>query len=175
MVDIKTESEYIGSSKIMTIDDAVKKIGVKGEKADKFKTEVSEKQDNLFTDIMSVVFGWKIQPNGDKKLVSKLPNGKIIFPDRSEQSESVQPGIPYICLVYERDREAFAKICSEEYQPKIFIHGTRMITMVWRDDSGNIRRVVPHENSYEDRLVSAIKQMEKLKFPSVRIVFRVNQ
>jgi len=169
------ESEYIGSSKIMTIDDAIKKKGVSGDAAETFKNEVSEKQDNLFTDIMSVVFGWKMQPSGDKKLVSKLPNGKIIFPDRSEQRETVQPGVPYICLVYEREREAFAKICSEEYQPKIFIPGSRMLTMVWRDDSGKIRRKVPHENSYEERIVAAVKEMEKLKFPSVRIIFRNNQ
>ena len=171
----EVESEYIGSSRIMTIDEAIGKKRVSGKDAEKFKDEVSEKQDNLFTDIMSVVFGWKVQPNGDKKLVSKLPNGKIIFPDRSEQSESVQPGVPYICLVYEREREAFAKICSEEYQPKIFIPESRMITMVWRDESGKVRRVVPHENSYEERLVAAMKEMEKMKFPSIRVIFRGNQ
>jgi len=169
------ESEYIGSSRIMTIDEAIGKKGVSADAADKFKEEVSEKQDTLFTDIMSIVFGWKIQPNGDKKLVSKLPNGKIIFPDRSEQSEAVQPGVPYICLVYERDREAFAKICSEEYQPKIFIPGSRMLTMVWRDEKGNIRRKIPKENSYEERIVAAVKEMEKMKFPSIRIIFRDNQ
>ncbi len=67
----------------MTIDEAKEKKGVSGTAAKEFETEVTGKQDNLFTDIMSVVFGWKEQPDGGRKLVSKLPNGKIIFPDRS--------------------------------------------------------------------------------------------
>ena len=171
----ESESEYIGSSKIMTIDEAIDKKGVVGSAADKFMEEVGQKQDKLFKDIMSVVFGWKNQEDGSRKLVSKLPNGKIIFPDRSEQRENLEPGVPYICLVYEREREAFAKVCSEEYQPKIFIHGSKVVTMVWRNDSGEIRRKVPHENTFEERIVSAVKEMEKLNFPSVRIIYRSNQ
>ena len=169
------ESEYIGSTKIMTIDEAIIKKGATGKAVKTFKEEISGKQDNLFKDIMSVVFGWKIQADGSKKLVSKLPNGKIIFPDRSEQHEKVEPGVPYICLVFEREREAFAKICSEEYQPKIFIPSSRMLTMVWRDNSGKVHRKVPHESTYEERIVSAVKEMEKLGFPSIRIIYRKNQ
>ena len=169
------ETEYIGSTKIMTIDEAIGKKGVSGKDAETFKSDIASKQDNLFSDIMSVVFGWKIQEDGGKKLVSKLPNGKIIFPDRSEQKEKVEPGVPYICLVYEREREAFAKICSEEYQPKIFVPSSRMLTMVWRDKSGKIHRKVPVEDTYEDRIVYAMKEMEKMGFQSVRVVFRKNQ
>ncbi len=182
------ESEYIGSSKIMDIDEAIKKKGVSGKAATEFVDEIAGKQDNQFTSIMSVVFGWKAQPDGSKKLVSKLPNGKIMFPDRSEEVEHIEAGVPYICLIYERKdeldakgnvirqgREAFAKICSEEYQPKIFVTKSRMPSMVWREESGKVRNKVPHGNSYEIRMISAIKEMEKLGFPSVRVVFRSNQ
>jgi len=169
------ESDYISSTKIMSIDDAIKKKRVAGESAESLKEDIASKQDTLFKDIMSVVFGWKIQEDGGKKLVSKLPNGKIIFPDRSEQQEKIEPGTPYICLVYERDREAFAKICSEEYQPKIFIPSSRVLTMVWRDENGNIKKKMPKENTYEERLVSAIKEFEEMKVPSVRVIFRKNQ
>ena len=169
------ESEYIGSSKILSIDEAKQKVGVSGEKAKEFEDLVLSKQDHLFEDIMSVTFGWKTQEDGSRKLVSKLPNGKIIFPDRSERTENVEPGVPYICIVYEREREAFAKICSEEYQPKIYIPTSRMPTMVWRTKSGNVRRKVPFGNTYEERLVAAMKEMEKLGFPTIKVVFRGNQ
>jgi len=184
------DSEYIGSSKILSIDEAKERKGVVGDSAKEFEEQVINKQDSQFKDIMSVVFGWKIQPDGSRKLVSKLPNGKILFPDRSEQLETIEPGIPYICLVYERKdetnpktgevlnpgREAFAKICAEEYHPKIYVPSSKMPTMVWRDrESGKIRRKVPVANSYELRMITAIKEMEKLGFPSVRIIFRENQ
>ncbi len=100
---------------------------------------------------MCIVFGWKLQPDGSKKLVAKLPNGKIIFPDRSEQG-AVEPGVPYICLVYEREREAFAKVCSEEYQPKIYVQSNRIVTMVWREPSGKVTNKVAIGNSFEERL-----------------------
>jgi len=170
-----TDSEYIGSSKIMSIDEAKEKKGVTGKDATEFEEEVTSKQDNLFTDIMSVVFGWKEQPDKSKKLVSKLPNGKIIFPDRSENIEKVEAGIPYICLVYEREREAFAKVCSEEYRPKIFVQANGLVTMVWRDKGGKIKHKMFHGDNKEERLLSAMKEMEKLKFPSISIIFRENQ
>ena len=169
------DSEYIGSSKIMTIDEAKKKAGLSGEDGDKFEKEVINKQDGLFKDIMSVVFGWKVQPDGSKKLVSRLPNGKILFLDRSERGKNIEPGVPYICLVYEREREAFAKVCSEEYQPKIFVPSHKMPVMVWRDKSGKTHRKVPVGDSYEIRMMAALKEMESLGFPSIRIIFRANQ
>ena len=173
----------------MSIDEAKERKGMLGEAAKEFEEDVVNKQDSQFKDIMSVVFGWKIQTDGSRKLVSKLPNGKIMFPDRSEQIETIEPGVPYICLVYERKdelnekgeiiqqgKEAFAKICSGEYQPKVYIQENRLVTMVWREkDSGKIRRKVPVENSFEERVIFAIKEMEKLGFPSVRVIFRGNQ
>ncbi|GAH23332.1 unnamed protein product, partial [marine sediment metagenome] len=110
--------------------------------------------------------------DGSRKLVSKLPNGKIIFPDRSEQIEKVEVGIPYICLVYEREREAFAKVCSEEYRPKIFVQSNKLVTMVWRDKSGKVRNKLFPGNTYEERILLSVKEMEKLGFPSVSIIFR---
>jgi len=175
MVDIKDSSEYISTSKVLTIDEAIERKGVIGDAAKEFKNQVLAKQDNLFKDIMCIVFGWKLQPDGSKKLVAKLPNGKIIFPDRSEQQTTVEPGVPYICLVYEREKEAFAKICSEEYQPKIYITSSRMPSMMWREPSGKVRHKIPMGNTYEERLIAAVKEMEELKFGSVKLIFRTNQ
>jgi len=169
------DSEKISVSKVLTIDEAKKVKKVSGDRAKKFEEEVIEKQDSLFKDIMVVTFGWKIQEEGTRKLVSKLPNGKIIFPDRSETLEEIEPGTPYICLVFEREREAFAKIICEEYQPKIYIPSSRIPQMVWREESGKIRHKAPHASTYEERIVSAIKEMEKKGFPSIKIIFRENQ
>lgn len=175
MSSIEGESEYIGKTKVLTMDEAKNAKRVTGKAADDFEKDILEKQDIFFKDIMCVTFGWKMQENGDRKLVSKLPNGKIIFPDRSEEEKDIEPGIPYICLVFERPREAFAKICAEEYQPKIYVTSSRIPSMVWRDHSGQMIRKMPHGNSYEVRILSAVKQMEELGFPSIRIIFRKNQ
>jgi len=169
------ESEYIGTSKILSIDDAKKVKRVMGTDGEKFEKEIAGMQDSLFTDIMCVTFGWKDQPDGSRKLVSKLPNGKIIFPDRSEDVSQIESGIPYICLIYEREREAFAKICCEEYQPKIYVPTSRMPSMVYKDKGGETVRKMPHGNSYEVRILEAIKVMEDLGFPSIRVIFRKNQ
>jgi len=108
------------------------------------------------------------------KLMSMLPNGKVVFIDRSQNIEEIIPEDPYICMVYEREREAFAKVLFPEYQPKIYIPPSRIPAMVWRDEKGNVRRKVPHENSYEERLIKAIKEMEGMGFESIKIVFRKN-
>ena len=169
------ESEYIGKSNVLSIEDAKKIKRVIGKDGDNFEKEILDKQDSLFTDIMCVTFGWKMQPDESKKLVSKLPNGKIIFPDRSEDMSQIEPGIPYICLVYEREREAFAKVCCEEYQPKIYVPTSRMPSLVYKDRRGEtIRKMVPG-NSYEMRILQLIKDAEELGFPSIRVIFRKNQ
>jgi hypothetical protein len=175
MFDTLVENEKIGVSKVLTVDEAKQKKGVIGEQATKLEQEIASKQNVLFKDIYSVVFGWRVQEDKSRKLVSKMPNGKILFPDRTENMEEVEPGTPYICLVYEREREAFAKIICEEHQPKIFVPSSRIPHMVWRDESGKIRRKAPYGNSFEERMISAIKEMEKLGFMSIKIVFRKNQ
>jgi hypothetical protein len=169
------EIEKIGVSKVLSVDDAKKLKGVTGDRAKEFEQEIIDKQDILFKDIYCVTFGYKLQDDGSKKLVSKMPNGKILFPDRSEDLQEVEPGTPYICLVYEREKESFAKIICEEYQPKIFVPSTRVPHMVWRDTKGKVRRKAPHGNSYEERMIAAIKEMEQLGFPSIKVVFRKNQ
>jgi len=175
MSDVKTESEKITVSDVLDIEEAKKIKGVSGKRAEEFENEVIGKQDSLFKDIMCVTFGWKKQEDGSKKLVSKLPNGKILFPDRSEEIQEIEAGTPYICLVYEREREAFAKVVCEEYQPKIYVPSSKVPHMVWRDEKGKMRRKAPYGNSYEERMISAVKDMEKLGFPSIKIIFRNNQ
>jgi len=186
MDDLSMSSEKITESKVLTIEDAKNRKGVTGKRAESFEKEIIENQEKypLFKDIMSVVFGWKVQDDGTRKLVSKMPSGKILFPDKSEDLKSIEPGNAYICLVYDRmddgkggpGREAFAKIICEEYQPKIYILSSRVVQMVWRDKKGKMRHKAPFGNSFEDRIVSAIKEFEDgEKFPSAKIVFRRNQ
>jgi len=171
----EVESEKIGVSEILSIDDVKNLTGLQGERAKKLEEEIISKQDQLFKDVYCVTFGWKLQEDKSKKLVSKMPNGKILFPDRTEDTREIEQSTPYICLVYEREREAFAKIICEEHQPKIYIPSSRIPHMVWRDDKGVIRRKAPFGNTFEERIVAAIKEMEDLGFPSIKIIYRKNQ
>ncbi len=161
----------------MNADEAISKSGVFGTKKDKLMEEIEKNQDERFRDIRSLRFGWVKQPVEGKKveetkLMSMLPNGKVVFIDRSQDLTDINPEDPYICMVYEREREAFAKILFPEYQPKIYIPPSKIPAMVWRDKQGKIHRRLPHGNSYEERLIQAIKEMEKLGFESIKVVFR---
>jgi hypothetical protein len=169
------ESEYITSTKIISLDEAKDLARTIGPERTDLEGKIIDKQDAFFSDIMVVVFGWKIQPDKSRKLVSKLPNGKIIFPDRSEQVERIEPGIPYICLVYEREREAFAKICAEEYQPKIYVPSSKVVSLIYKTKSGKLMRKIPVHNTYEPRILEALKEAEELGFASVKVIFRQNQ
>lgn len=158
--------------------DAIKRKGEFGTKDEELLKQIENTQDERFKDIRSLRFGWVEQPSKDgkveKKLMTLLPNGKVCFPDKSQNLEEIIPEDPYICLVYEREREAFAKILFPEYQPKIYIPPSRIPAMVWRDETGKVHRKLPHGNSYEERLIQSIKEMESKGFESIKIVFRKN-
>lgn len=177
------DSEKITTSEQMTIDEAKRRLRLSGDKAKEFESKIITKQDGQFTDIMAVVFGWKLQKDGSKKLVSKMPSGKILFPDKSENLTEVEPGVPYICIVYDRKtnekgepgKEAFAKIICEEYTPKIFVPSSKIPCMVWVEPNGKMRNKVPHGNSYAERMMMLLTEAEKNGWQSIKIVFRGNQ
>ena len=186
--DMIVGAEEISDAIPLTVDEAKKKLKLGGDKARAFEEKVIEKQDGQFTKIMSIIFGWKIQKDGGKKLVSKLSSGKICFPDKSEDLDAIEPGMPYICLVYDRQQEkdaegniivkgseAFAKIICEEYQPKIFVPQNKLPVMVWTERSGKVRNKVPVADSYSERMMILINMAEKLGFPSIKMVYRMNQ
>ena len=163
----------------MDADEAVRKKGDLVSKKEDILKEIEENQDERFKDIRSLRFGWVKQPGegtkeGETKLMSMLPNGKVVFIDRSQDISELIPEDPYICIVFEREREAFAKILFPEYQPKIYIPSTRIPVMVWRDKEGKIHRKLPHGNSYEERIIACIKDMENLGFESIKVIFRKN-
>ena len=164
-------------SKEIPIDEAKELKGKLGMTDEEFEKLVAEKEDELFTQLRSgIVFHWQEQENGPPKLMSKLPNGKVVFPDRSEKLEEIKPFIPYICLIYEREREAFAKIICEEYEPKIIIHPNRNVTAVWKEKGNKVRRwLVGPLPSFEERVVAAIKRFEELGFTEARIKFVANE
>jgi len=177
-------TEKIGTSKVLTIDDAKKRMKYIGDRAKEFEESIEEKQNQQFSDIMCVVFGYKLQDDGTKKLISKLPNGKILFPDKSTELKEIEPGTPYLCLVYEPEfnskgepaREAFAKLICEEYQPRIYVPSSRIPQMVWRESNGKTRHKAPFGNSYTERMMAALNEYENnLKVSAVKIVFRKNQ
>jgi len=184
MVDIlDSTATKITDATAMSVDDAKKKLRLSGKKAESFEKNVLERQDGQFNRLMSIIFGWKIQEDGSKKLISKMPNGKILFPDKSEDPDRIAPGIPYICLVYEPKenpdgslaRQAYAKIICEEDIPTIFIPSSRIPVMVWVAKDGRKHNKVPVGNSYGDRMMQLLNEAEKMKFSFIKVVFRINQ
>jgi len=160
--------------KKITIDEAIERRGDFGKDDEEFMKQIEEMQDERFTDLRILVFGWVDQPDGSKKLMTHLPNGKVCFPDRSVKLQEILPEVPYICLVHEREREAFAKIICEEYMPKIYVLPNKLVTMRWKEHN-KIRWKMPHEKTYEHRILSAIKEFERMGVPYVFIVFRENE
>jgi hypothetical protein len=168
----------------MTVDEAKKKLKLGGDKARKFEQKVFEKSDDQFSQLYSIIFGWVIQKDGSKKLMSKLCNGKAAFPDKSEDIDKIESGIPYICLVYEPEfnpdgtqaRQAYAKIISEEYTPLIFVPDSGIPVMVWIDKNGKKRNMVPKANNEIERMAILLDVAKnKEKWPFVKVVFRKNQ
>jgi len=162
----------------MDIDEAKQKKGKLGMSEDEFENIISEKQDELFSDLRSLIFEWKEQSkSNEKKLMSRLPNGKIVFLDRSDDPEETKTGTPYICAVYERDREAFAKIICEEYKPKIYVLPSHLVNVVYRDKDGKTKRIMPgpQYKSYGERMMYCIKKIENLGITEASLVFRGNK
>ena len=102
-------------------DVAVDRSGKLGMSKEEHLKIIEEAQDERFKDIRSLTFGWVEQSDEEggkkeRKLMTYLINGKATFIDKSQELEEVIPEDPYICMVYERPREAFAKILFPEYQ-----------------------------------------------------------
>lgn len=162
----------------MDIDEAKDRKGKLGMSNDEFDQIVKDKQDELFSDLRSLIFEWRDQDDvKEKKMMSRLPNGKVVFLDRSDDPNKMKTGTPYICAVFEREREAFAKIICEEYKPKIYVLPSHLVNIVYRDESNKTRQIMPgpQYTSYGERMMYCIKKCEDLGFTEVNIVFRGNQ
>lgn len=160
----------------MDIDEAKERKGKLGMSDQELENIIKDRQDELFTDLRSLVFNWKDQEDGSQKLMSRLPNGKIVFLDRSDDPNDVKPGTPYMCAVYEREREAFAKIVCEEYKPKIYVQPSHFVSLVYKDKDSKTKKEMPgpQYDSYAERMMYCVKKCEELGFPQVDIEFRGN-
>jgi len=165
----------------LDVDEAISRRGTFGttdEEALKL-VETVQSQDDKFCEIYSLIFGKKEQPSKDGgepefKIMSSLPDGRVVFIDRSQDDDTIKLEEPYLCLVYKKDRTAFAKILFPEYQPHIYVPPSRLPALVWRDAKGRVQRRIAMGSSYEERIVYAVKEMEKMGFEHVKLVFRKN-
>lgn len=146
-----------------------RKLGMEKEE---FIKEVTEKTEDRFNQIFKLVFGWTPQPDGSQKLMSRLPNGKVVFIDRRDDIKNIKEGKPYICLVYEREKEAFARVICEVYQPNIFVQSNGIVSLVYRKNTDEIVRKIIVANTLEERLVEALKICMQLQVSSVEVIFR---
>lgn len=172
-------------SEKISIDKAAELKGELGTTKEQLAEKICLKEDERFCDLWScIIFSWKEQPNNKKKLMSRLPNGKVLFLDWSENDEEIKIDSPYICVVYEPElnpdgsqaRQAYARVICEEYMPKITIRKDRVVHMIWKDQKGATRHTMPApRNSFEERVVDAVKQMENKGYEECRLVFLKNK
>ena len=160
-------------------DEAIKRKGVFAVSDGDLLKKIQDEQNDKFTDIRSLRFGWVKQPSSDGKktelkLMTTLPNGKYVFPDKTQNVEEIIPEDSYLCLVFEPtgQKVAFAKILFPEYQPKIYVPPTRIPAMVWRDNKGTIHRKLGVGNSYQERMMYCMMEMEKLGVDSYKVIHR---
>jgi len=164
----------------LSVDEVIQRKGDVGSDTEEILKQIDKVQDDRFTEFYSLRFGWKEQKGEDdkeisKKLISALPNGKICFLDRSQDEKDIIPEDPYLCLVFDRPGSvAFAKVLFPETQPKVYIPATRIPVVVWKNAKNITERYPAKGETYEERLVDAIKKMELLGFESFKVIFRKN-
>lgn len=148
------------------------------------KKTISQKRNQYYDTLWTgIVFEYKEQNEGGKKLIAKMPSGKYIMLDKGEDSDLVKAGIPYVCLLYEPTNEktgkemsvAFAKVVCEESIPKILIHPEGSVYMIYKDDKGNFKKKMIANKTFNFRIIEAIKEFEKLGFEEARIVYMANK
>ena len=161
-------------SKKLTIEDAILRRGDFSKTDEEFKQYVEEKKDERFKDIRSLIFSWVPQEDGSKKLMSRLPNGKFVFLDKYERFQ-VKPGRAYLCLVYETEKVAFAKVLCEEQEPIIWVLPNKLVTLRYVDNKGRLKVIMPHGRSYQERMLRALDVLFHQGFAEVKVIFRENE
>lgn len=162
-----------GDAKLKTIDEIKKNNEIPiGMDEELFEKKVAENMDERFTQLRTLIFVKdKRNPN---HAVARLPKGKIVFPDKSVDVSKLKLGVPYICLVYEREREAFAKILGEQYEPRIIVTETGLVLVILR--TGNkVSRIAASGGSLHERLWNAYKIIKESGSPTVRLIIRENE
>jgi len=91
------------------------------------------------------------------KIMSRLPNGKYVFPDRKEDLKSIELGLPYDCSIKEMDKVAFAKLLSLVRTPMFILnHNENKVLILHKDENNEILRSAVDKDS----LLSEIEKYE---------------
>jgi len=165
-------------TKKIDVDEAVKIKGELGTTRKTIMKRVANKEDKWFCDLWKgIVFGYREQKGGGKKLMARLPSGKYVFPDKSENKKSIKPDTPYICLIYEpldddgnKANAAFARIICEEYMPKITVTPKGIVWMVWKNDKGETEKRMTVQKSKNYRIAEAYNRFEEMGYEEIRII-----
>lgn len=105
------------NSEAIEIDEALKNRPLESS-PESFNRKIMNKMDDRYSYLRTLIFAWD---DDQEKFLSRLPNGKITFVDQAEDLRKVEAGVPYICAIYEREREAFARIIGEQYKARMVI------------------------------------------------------
>lgn len=137
-----------------------------------FEKLVADNMDEKFTQIRTIVFVKdRRNPN---HVIGWLPKGKIVFPHKNADIKNLKPGIPYICLIYEKDRYAYAKVLGEQYEPRVIVTDTGVVILIIRIGDKTQQIICKGKNDAE-KLAFAYKKIAELGEPSFKVIIRKNR
>ena len=130
-VDVKMKKENVKNKSISNKTD-------KTSLRNGIEKKLDEKSDDLFADIEEIIF----LKNKEKKLIGRLQNGKYVLLNKSENPETVEPGLPYICSIRNLENVAFAKIIASVFIPRIILGKMGILIVYKSKNKGEVNREI---------------------------------
>ena len=128
---------------------------------DKFKKKVDEIRDDMFDDIKEIIF----TKNKENKFIGRLPNGKFVLLNKSEDESSIQEGMPYICALRHFEKVAFAKIISSVFIPRIIFSRSKGIILVYKKKRSVVQEYLKNTKDLKDKI-------KELKFEKLMLIIQ---
>jgi len=138
-------------------DEIIKKSGLT---KTEFESIYNAKSDNYFNDIQEVIF----YKNKENRLIGRLTNGKYVLPNKSEDVNNIEEGLPYICVLRHLEKVAFAKILSPTFIPKVFLLPDKILLMEKNPDNSPKRTTFDNT----DKFIEYIKLAKIEKFMCIQ-------
>ena len=113
-----------------------------------YQKKVAEIKDDMFDDIREIIF----MANKEGKLLGRLPNGKFVLLNKSEDSKNIIAGLPYICALRHFEKVAFAKVIAQVFIPKVIFSKLGIILVCKDEKVGSIREKIKDIHCLKDRL-----------------------
>jgi len=131
-----------------------------------FMRKITENMDERYNKLRTLIFVWDEE---QKKFKTRIPNGKITFIDKSVDISTVKSGTPYICAIYEREREAFARIIGEQYKPRLVINAAGAVLAAVRVGNEAVRFPCMGQ-TLNERIIFGFNKMKELGITNFEVI-----